>query len=525
VHKLFVHLDNLPVAYTDPFHLYPGKIDRLDIQYADGNSVGDTVTLKAPDESMMFYAVGFDRFGNRIPGLALSNWSVSGNLPAVNGQNVGQIYFETKSVISNVSGDLTAASSDPNAPLYVKDHVFIKILGPAINLTRAITRDENGNGYLDHIELHFAQPVSLPANFSFSGLSISNGTIPFEVAGIEKNTGRSDTVWSIAIKEIQNKIPQTSWKPKISFDRNETYSIAGASNVVCQDGAGPVVWYVENKLGKAEDHSEDVVTVTLSEPVLRSNGSSLAFSDTPSVVFYVWKKNSYDSTQFIMVDKILDGINAFTGVKTTSKDPKQSVVSFKMYNKKELSSSYYMNINIGTMYISDNAQPPNLPNLNNQKVPVNVIPNIIEPISFPNPATADASRVNPGVLYVKHDPTARDDLKTGQHSGSITSIKVFIPPAGKGVYARCFLKIYDAVGNLVIQAKNDNILDGLPTNTNLFDVDFYWNGFTAQKSKAAPGVYMEVIYIEYWGSSAAKLYNDQIRKGKYPLVSMVGIAK
>jgi len=134
VHKLFIHLDNMFVASTVPFYLYPGKIDSLDIPNADGSSVPDTVLLNAPDDSRMFYAAGFDHYGNRIPGWTLCNWSVSGNLPPVNGQNVGQIYYETKSVISNVSGDLTAASADPSAPLYVKDHVFIKIIVPATSI-------------------------------------------------------------------------------------------------------------------------------------------------------------------------------------------------------------------------------------------------------------------------------------------------------------------------------------------------------------------------------------------------------
>lgn len=289
-------------------------------------------------------------------------------------------------------------------------------------------------------------------------------------------------------------------------------------------------------VGNAKNHIDDVVTVTLSEQVMRSNGSSLALSDTPSVVFYVWEKNPNDTTQFNRVD-ILVRISAFTSVSTANNAQiKQSVVSFKMSNNNDLSSKYFMNINTGTMYISDNAQPQNLPNLNNQKVRVSVIPIPIDVTSFPNPAAADASRVIPGEFYAKHDPTARNDLKSGRVGGSISTINLSMPVSG--VKTRCYVKIYDAVGNLVSQAKNDNILESVPSDVvngekTAYDVDIYWNGFTAQKSKAAPGVYMEVIYIEYWvdaGSTQlqiadAKLQNDKVRKGKYPLVSMVGIRK
>jgi fibro-slime domain-containing protein len=523
VHKIFVRLIDsipLPVAYTDPFNLKPGKIDSLDIQYSDGSSVGDdTVEMSVPDEKM-FYTAGFDRYGNRIPGWTASNWSTSGGLPVMDVNNKGQILFETVSVTENKSGNLTAAAADSSAPLYVKDNVFIKILGPAIKLVKAITRDENGNGYLDHIELHFALPVSLPVNFSFSGVKISYDKTNFTVTGIENNTKGSDTVWLLILKEEENNIPQTAWKPSVSFDRNEKYSLAGAVNIECQDGAGPVVWKVEKNVGDANDHSKDIVTVHLSEPVMRSNGS-LDHNVMPSVIFYVWEKDT--NGQFIRVDSILAGINGLSQV------PKDSIVSFTMSNKKDITARHYMNINTDEKYIIDKAQS-NYPNVNNQKVRVNVIPGSVTAVIFPNPARADGSRVFPGNIYLQHDAGARQYLKTGG-GGTILTFDIFVPPIETGVKTRCYLKVFDAVGNLVIQKKNDNILESLPSDilkgkSTSFSVDIYWNGFTAQKSKAAPGVYMTVLYIEYWGSPAAKGYNDQIRKGgKYPLTCMAGIER
>lgn len=323
----------------------------------------------------MFYAAGFDRYGNRIPGWMPCFWSTSGDLHPANWQSVGQIYYETGSVAINETGVLTASTIDPDTLAEIKDQVLIKINGPAINLTQALTRDIDGNGYLDHIELHFALPVTLPANFSFTGLSIISGASLFTASGIENNTGRTDSVWLIKINEVQNGIPQTAWKPYIKFDGDNNHSIAGANKVQCQDGAGPVVWSVENNR-RDKDPADDVVTVILSEPVMRSNGSSLTLIDTPSMVFSVWQKNTNDT--FVRVDKFLEGINAFMGITTTIKDPRQSVVSFKMINGNDLTSQYYISVNTDKMFITDNAGGNNFPNLNNQRVRVLVTPQITE---------------------------------------------------------------------------------------------------------------------------------------------------
>jgi len=367
VHKLFIHLDNVLVTSTEPFHLYPGRIDSIDIQNADGTPVTDTVSMDAPDDSWMFYAAGFDRYGNRIPGWVSCIWSTSGDLHQVtDGQTVGQIFYETVSVQKKESGVLTATPADPSVPPYVKDQVFIEILGPAIILSKAITRDMNGNGYLDHIELHFALPLSLPANFSFSGLSITYGTTKFVVAGIENNTGRTGIIWSLIVNEVQNNIPQTSWKPYVSFDRNDSVSIAGADSLQCQDGAGPVVWIVMDRYGSYTDHSKDVITVTFSESVKRTDGS-LDINDLPSNIFYVWEKDT-NGTQFIRVDSILAGINGLTQV------VKDSIVSFIMSNGMALTVRHFININTDKMFITDNAQNKNFPYLNNQKARVNIIP-------------------------------------------------------------------------------------------------------------------------------------------------------
>jgi hypothetical protein len=198
-----------------------------------------------------------------------------------------------------------------------------------------------------------------------------------------------------------------------------------------------------------------------------------------------------------------------------------------MTNHKDLTARHFISFNTGKMYVIDKAQS-NYPNLNNQKVRVNVIPGSITAFIFPNPSRADNSRVSPGILSLQHDPGARDYIKKGG-GGTVVSFEIYVPPIESGVKARCFLKIYDAVGNLVIQEKNDNILESLPSDVlkgkcTSFPIDVYWNGFTDQKSKAAPGVYMVVLYVEYWGAPAAKDYNDQIRKGgKYPLTCFAGI--
>jgi len=71
------------------------------------------------------------------------------------------------------------------------------------------------------------------------------------------------------------------------------------------------------------------------------------------------------------------------------------------------------------------------------------------------------------------------------------------PPIYKKLKA--YLKIYDAVGNVVNWQQVEDFLKANRdvNNSSSLNVDIYWNGLNQRGMMVAPGVYRSVIYLEY----------------------------
>ena len=83
---------------------------------------------------------------------------------------------------------------------------------------------------------------------------------------------------------------------------------------------------------------------------------------------------------------------------------------------------------------------------------------------------------------------------------------------------KCTLKIYDAIGNKVIQGYNEDLKAAIIADTadtanqgvSVYNVDLYWNGYASTKMRVAPGVYKAFVYIEYYGAPASRSYKNLI---------------
>jgi hypothetical protein len=117
---------------------------------------------------------------------------------------------------------------------------------------------------------------------------------------------------------------------------------------------------------------------------------------------------------------------------------------------------------------------------------------------FPNPSPATFRRIPNGVINLRNEQSARYWVHT-DHAGVVISLtNIFRPFSGGPVKA--FLKVYDAVGNIVNQASTGE--GGLLANNNDLStrqqtVDVYWNGSNSRGMMCAPGVYRIVVYIQY----------------------------
>jgi hypothetical protein len=229
---------------------------------------------------------------------------------------------------------------------------------PAV-LDSAVTRDMNGNGYLDRIELYLNKAITIPADFQTSNFVIASGNVNFSVdsfGGVLPG-GKTDSIFILYLREDSMGGLQTAWTPRISVDLPNAGTVAALRTI---DGAGPVIGKVTKTISIINDRTQDRVTVEFSEKIFDKDGGYFKLVNMPGMVFTVWKRNSlggYDS-----VPGMLDSIQHFT---TLLND---STVQFDMLNGKDLATNEYLSISTARQ-VTDQAHK-NYPEDNNRKVPV-----------------------------------------------------------------------------------------------------------------------------------------------------------
>jgi fibro-slime domain-containing protein len=482
-HQIFVSLGSLN-ATTAPFTLLPGPLNSLALEDANSVHQPDTLHLNYPAGHAVVYAVGYDQFGNKI-GPENSNWTYSNTLHSEpNSASVSRIYYETGSVTSDEQGSLLATAAGG-----VKDSMYIFVKGPLSSLDSAVTRDVNGDGYLDEIELYFNKTVTILPSTNFT--ITSNGVV-FQVDSVSGvgTTGATGTHFIAYLHEQQNGQPQTAWKPLVSITGMQ--GVADIKNFSASDGAGPVIWSVTKTITNPEDRSQDVITVTFSEPITGPGGTQFAWSTVkPSDVLAVYHLNAA-GTGYDTLYNALDGIAQFSQVIG------DSIVKFTVTNGNDITQNDFMNIKVTAGQIFD--ARGNAPVTDNRKAPVKIIgalpPRII---AVPNPSGPTFLHEQPGTLNFVNNPNARNWVRV-ERAGTVITFKIAIPST-PGEIVTGYLKIYDAVGNTVITADSKDVMASLKSSgandSSAYDYDIYWNGSNEMGFKVAPGVYRTVVYLTY----------------------------
>ncbi len=500
-HQITVDLGGLKGTST-PFVLLPGPLSAIVLERG-GKPIGDTLKLTYLDENIEIIAMGYDKFGNRIKDAVTSNWTIDPALPPINRpNNVSRIYYSATSAVDNATGSLKATSV--TNPL-INGNVVVSVVAPMVSIKNALTRDLNGNGLLDAIDVTFSKAVAIPKGFLFNNMFIrkDDGTVFFIDSIFSPAGNLTDSVWRFSFKEIKPEQPQTNWLPIITFDQSTTLQIAAATDVVVKDGAGPVVFSVTKEIKNIDDRTKDVVTVKFSEPIVRtSDGQSLSISDTASKILYVWEADS--NGNYIKIDSLLAGINNLRGISSDG-----TLISFTTLNGADLSSKHFISINDSIPRIRDTSSivNGNIPVKGNVKVNVLIINNLPVLVrSVPNPSRPIFNRVKPGKLIVAHEPNALQWVRNDK-AGTIMAFQIALPDRSEtDVRLRCKIKIHDLVGNMVAIDESEDIMKTIPNAALLsystkYDVNIYWNGSNKKGMAVAPGVYRVTIALEYYGES------------------------
>src|SRR5271157_5203946 len=350
LHQLSVNPKGV-TAVTEPFKLLPGDLYTLSLESATGVHLTGTDTLVYPNGHTTIYSIGYDRYGNGR-GRESSDWSVTNTLhPLTQSSNISVIYYDASNAAHNESGLVIARAARFVNGVFqdslAADSLGIVIIGPPSSLDSAVTRDVNGGGYLDEIELYFNKPITILPS---TGFTVTAGGTVFPVdslggvagAGAGGETG---THFVVYLHEQQNGIPQTAWRPLVSI-----WGIQGApdiNNLMTKDGAGPVIWMVVKTINNPQDRKQDVVTVIFSEPIAGQGGSQFVWSTVkPSDVFSVYRLNAAQ-TGYDTLSTMLDSIVSFTQMVN------DSTLRFSMTNGNDITTNDYMNIKVAAGQIFD----------------------------------------------------------------------------------------------------------------------------------------------------------------------------
>lgn len=522
--KITVTLNSL-VGVTDPFNVLPGDLNKIVIEDAGGKAL-DTVKLQYPNDNKSMYAVGYDKYGNKIGRIGTSTWDKDGNLHPIDfGNNVASIYYKSGDAIKNEAGNIIVSATNA-AGTKVADSVYVIISKP-ISISTS-TWDADGNGYLDKIELHLGDLATIPvtgSTITFSGTyddKVTGKTVQYSnlVADsiVSKNGTTTDSVFTLYLKEPlagtpASQYPQTGWTPTISIG-----GLPGGVSFtsVAADSAGPVIWSVTKTINSTTDRSKDVITVTLSEPIKNGN-QDFSLSTLPKNVFYVWTTggDTSSASNFVKVQNLFDSILTFTSI-----DPTKTVVTFNSVPGVDFTSRDYLSLNDSAAVVSDGKSSGNTPAPNNRKVKiiVNGLP-IGEILVAPNPTGPIFTHESPGVFNLAYQPKAREWVRT-DHAGALLTFKIALsvdPKTGEPEKITGYLKVYDMIGNVVLSAKGNS--NGIIPSTwgkdaSTYDFDMYWNGSNEKKMPVAPGIYRVMLFLTYPNSSVPKKY-----------IATVGISK
>jgi hypothetical protein len=517
-HFLTAHLGTITVS-ASPFHLKPSGLNSIAIFHTHP-CCPDSLTMKFPDDRVLLYSLGFDKFGN-MRGAESCLWNATGTLHKIDiRDSISRIVYTADSGVVHDDENGTIVAKSYTNPKF-SDTLRVRIIGPLSVPVSAVTKDMNGNGLIDQIRIKFNMPVFKNSKSLISAFNVKYMDLSFYIDSLKIYS--DSTTLDLFLKETDSSRLQTNWQPRISID-NSDFALGGAVEsfvIETTDGIGPVISSVKKEI-KSNDHKKDLVTVTFSEYVYGPDGNLVSSFEIPEHLFATW--NYVSPGKFEKIDA-LSGIDNFSSLFS----PNQ--LYFVTSNGIELTNRNYFNIRTdSTAYIIKD-KAGNTPSTKNRKVRVDVTGNAEEKLVIvPNPSRPTTKREHAGEFHVNCNPLAIDWVKA-DNSG-IAIIFPIVPP-DQNTTIGGQITIYDGVGNVVVtDPKSVYELENLfndkgvlqnyakwnifPTSWksdgSIYNYTIYWNGYTNSGIKAAPGVYKAVLklYTGPKGNEKVKMYTGLI---------------
>ncbi len=503
LHIIQLQFGNI-TANSNPFRIRPSALHSLSLAHTC-KCCSDSLVLRYPDDHALIYSIGYDRYGN-MRGGELSYWHTTGTLHQCDTINAATriIYGADSSIVSDdESGSLIAVSQENQL---ISDTLQVVIIGPLAKPIDAITRDMDGNGILDRIEMRFDMPIYINSSQILSLFSIGYNRYNFNIDSLVISP--DSTNLTLFLHETAGyKTLQTDWTPLITF-HNFNFALGGAVDsfeIEPRDGAGPVIKSVIKEI-QSSDRKSDLVTVTFSEEVTGPQGNQFSHLKMPEDVFRVFI-NSTGTT--------LTQVQFLKGIRNFNAPINPDSVTFNTSNGNDLTERYYFDIRTDDKAYLIEDLFGNSPSVYNRKVQVEVRGSVkTELLIAPNPSRASLIHERPGEFHLRHNPNAinwvskemagvaivfqiqLDELKTPVIGGQMVILdmmgnKVIADPETDYKWFNLFNK--DAV---VSNQKHINIIpDNWDTNGAVHEFVVYWNGFTKDGKKAAPGVYRAILKL------------------------------
>jgi hypothetical protein len=486
---------------TPPFRVFAAKTGQLFIGHT-GNGSQDTLRLQSPDGYALLFTKGFDRFGN-YRGEEWCKWNSSGTLhPVSTDFSISRIIYsaDTMNVKNDVFGFIYARSAINPA---VYDSIYVIIRASFLKLLSSKTRDTDGDGYLDRIELRFDKPLQLVSR-KLTG-SVMYNTTSLAIDSI--TTSGNENLYFFLNESTTGEL-QTSWLPSVVLiNKNEILkNVKDTLLFIADDGAGPVIESVVREINDwHSDRTTDLVTVRFSEPVSDKFGNTISIQK-PSLVFNTW---------FLNDGSIYDSINILQGINNFIPSSSNGTANFNMLNNRELTSGTFFSISTDTTTFTLIDRSGNKPVVDNRKVKVVIRGDAaLELVVGPNPSRPSKNRERPGEFHFRHNPSAYQWVL--RDKGGF----VFVFPVklddGKSVSIGGHVKIMDMMGNQVIEDpvrdyKWINLFNDQPVLSSEYKASIlpagwkndgsvrefvlYWNGYASDGRMVAPGVYKAYISL------------------------------
>jgi fibro-slime domain-containing protein len=370
------------ITLTDSktFTVLPGE--PADIKIIGDGVVNDSLVIdvEQSDRELILRSVSVDEWGNPT-GDYSSNWT--DKTPV--GENFTDrpvIVYDPSKATENGCGYLSITGvANPS----LKDTIVVCIQGLKENPRSAVTRDYDGCGYLDRIEMKFKKPIYFAGSDSGKVARITKGKseigtkvnipakggISWTVDSVTVNPGDSTViVWLQDVMEAgkHSGSTQTGETPAVKVG-NGLFAPAVKAEINTSDGAPPVIasaklYFPKESTGKVADN---YIEVKFSEKVRSWNGTSSELLGTgpnarntlfpPDSLFNIWVMGSqnkalqartralskaaedpYAKNNFVLQDTRLAGIKEIVYIDETT-------VRFYLLNGKEISPpNDYINI-------------------------------------------------------------------------------------------------------------------------------------------------------------------------------------